>query len=43
LPSTVLVRLNIWPVTWQCAATGVPATVTEPAGIELAAVMVVLA
>src|SRR2546423_15194146 len=31
------------PVTWQCAGTGWPATVSAPAAIALAAVMVVFA
>jgi hypothetical protein len=43
LPSTLLTRWNIRPVTWQCAGTGVPATLSVPAATALAAVNVVLA
>ena len=39
----MLTRWNILPVTWQCAGTGVPPTVSVPAAIALAAVKVVLA
>jgi hypothetical protein len=43
LPSTALTRLFILPLTWQWAGTGVPATISAPAAIGLAAVMVVFA
>jgi hypothetical protein len=39
----VLVREYIEPVTWQCAPTDLPGTVSVPAAIELAAVIVVFA
>lgn len=42
-PSTALTLLNIFPVTWQCSATGCPPTVTVPEGTVVLAVIDVLA